>query len=99
MCGGAGMTPQEYNLLYAIYAWTNAAVVIVAGFLIDKLGNRFGVFLFSFLTVLGSAIFALGSHFKGTEYLLPLMLTGTAAVRLWKRITYHCSEPYHSVLV
>uniref|UniRef100_A0AAR2M3Z8 Lysosomal dipeptide transporter MFSD1 n=1 Tax=Pygocentrus nattereri TaxID=42514 RepID=A0AAR2M3Z8_PYGNA len=73
---GLGMTPQQYNLLYAIYAWTNAAVVIMAGFLIDKLGNRFGVFLFSFLTVLGSAIFALGSHFKGTEYLLPLMLTG-----------------------
>ncbi|KAM6424390.1 lysosomal dipeptide transporter MFSD1-like isoform 2-T2 [Liasis olivaceus] len=38
---GLGMTPEEYNLLYAIYAWTNALVVIVAGFLIDKLGNRF----------------------------------------------------------
>ncbi|KAG2455571.1 major facilitator superfamily domain-containing protein 1 isoform X1 [Polypterus senegalus] len=73
---GLGMSPEEYNLLYAIYAWTNALVVIMAGFLIDKLGNRCGVFLFSFLTVLGSAIFALGSHFKGTAYLLPLMLTG-----------------------
>ncbi|XP_070810923.1 lysosomal dipeptide transporter MFSD1-like [Pituophis catenifer annectens] len=73
---GLGMTPEEYNLLYAIYAWTNALVVIVAGFLIDKLGNRFGVFVFSFLTVLGSSIFALGSHLKGTPYLLPLMLTG-----------------------
>ncbi|KAK3571150.1 hypothetical protein QTP86_003366 [Hemibagrus guttatus] len=38
---GLGMTPQEYNLLYAIYAWTNAVVLIMAGFLIDKLGNRF----------------------------------------------------------
>ncbi|XP_069066675.1 lysosomal dipeptide transporter MFSD1-like isoform X2 [Pleurodeles waltl] len=38
---GLGMTPEQYNLLYAIYAWTNALVVIVAGFLIDKLGNRF----------------------------------------------------------
>ncbi|XP_068100476.1 lysosomal dipeptide transporter MFSD1-like [Hyperolius riggenbachi] len=73
---GLGMTPEQYNLLYAIYAWTNALVVILAGFLIDKLGNRFGLFLFSFLTVLGSSIFALGSHFKGTPYLLPLMLTG-----------------------
>ncbi|KAE8579278.1 hypothetical protein XENTR_v10023979 [Xenopus tropicalis] len=73
---GLGMSPEQYNLLYAIYAWTNALVVIVAGFLIDKLGNRFGLFLFSFLTVLGSTIFALGSHFKGTPYLLPLMLTG-----------------------
>ncbi|XP_053720890.1 major facilitator superfamily domain-containing protein 1 [Synchiropus splendidus] len=73
---GLGMTPQEYNLLYAIYAWTNAVVVILAGFLIDKLGNRFGVFLFSFLCVLGSSLFALGSHFRGSPYLLPLMLTG-----------------------
>ncbi|CAB1312266.1 unnamed protein product [Coregonus sp. 'balchen'] len=79
---GLGMTPQEYNLLYAIYAWTNAVVVIMAGFLIDKLGNRFGVFLFSFLCVLGSAIFALGSHFKGTAYLLPLMLTGLVQNRI-----------------
>uniref|UniRef100_H3D5I9 Lysosomal dipeptide transporter MFSD1 n=1 Tax=Tetraodon nigroviridis TaxID=99883 RepID=H3D5I9_TETNG len=74
--GGLGMSPQQYNLLYAIYAWTNAVVVILAGFLIDKLGNRFGVFLFSFLCVLGSSLFALGSHFRGTPYLLPLMLTG-----------------------
>ncbi|XP_044159265.1 major facilitator superfamily domain-containing protein 1-like isoform X1 [Bufo gargarizans] len=73
---GLGMTPEQYNLLYAIYAWTNAVVVIMAGFLIDKLGNRFGLFLFSSLTVVGSSIFALGSHFKGTPYLLPLMLTG-----------------------
>lgn len=35
-----------------------------------------GVFLFSFLCVLGSSLFALGSHFRGTPYLLPLMLTG-----------------------
>lgn len=83
-------------------------MVIMAGFLIDKLGNRckfmcitfanfityakdkkgcadlnvcpmfftVGVFLFSFLCVLGSSLFALGSHFKGSPYLLPLMLTG-----------------------
>ncbi|XP_073504292.1 lysosomal dipeptide transporter MFSD1-like [Phyllobates terribilis] len=73
---GLGMTPEQYNLLYAIYAWTNALVVILAGFLIDKLGNRFGLFLFSSLTVVGSSIFALGSHFRGSPYLLPLMLTG-----------------------
>ncbi|CAN0383710.1 unnamed protein product [Lampetra planeri] len=73
---GLGMSPQQYNLLYAIYAWTNAVVVIAAGFLIDKLGNRVGVFLFSLLCVLGSATFALGSHFGGTGYMLPIMLCG-----------------------
>ncbi|XP_067912961.1 lysosomal dipeptide transporter MFSD1 isoform X2 [Heterodontus francisci] len=70
------MTPQQYNLLYVIYAWTNAVVVILAGFLIDKVGNCVGIFLFSILIVIGSATFALGSHFKGTSFLLPLMLIG-----------------------
>ncbi|XP_043567999.1 major facilitator superfamily domain-containing protein 1 isoform X3 [Chiloscyllium plagiosum] len=36
---GLGMTPQQYNLLYAIYAWTNAVVVTLSGFFIDKLGS------------------------------------------------------------
>lgn len=35
-----------------------------------------GAYLSSFLCILGSTLFALGSHFKGTAYLLPLMLTG-----------------------
>ncbi|XP_078657665.1 lysosomal dipeptide transporter MFSD1-like [Branchiostoma floridae x Branchiostoma belcheri] len=73
---GLGMSSEEYNLLYAIYAWTNALVVIAAGFLIDKLGNRIGVFLFSGLCVVGSSIFAIGTMFKGTKYMLPLMLVG-----------------------
>ncbi|XP_069126769.1 lysosomal dipeptide transporter MFSD1-like [Argopecten irradians] len=71
-----GMSADDYNLLYAIYAWTNAAVVIGAGFLIDKLGNRIGVFLFSFLCVVGSSLFALGTMFKGTSAMLPVMLLG-----------------------
>ncbi|XP_050401661.2 major facilitator superfamily domain-containing protein 1 [Patella vulgata] len=71
-----GMSEDNYNLLYAIYAWTNAVVVIAAGFLIDKLGNRFGVFLFSFLCVVGSSTFAVGVMMKGTAAMLPLMLIG-----------------------
>ncbi|KAI8773724.1 major facilitator superfamily domain-containing protein 1-like isoform X1 [Biomphalaria glabrata] len=71
-----GMSDADYNLLYAIYAWTNAVVVIAAGFLIDKLGNRVGVFLFSTLCLLGSSTFAAGAFLKGTSYLLPIMLFG-----------------------
>ncbi|XP_077980946.1 lysosomal dipeptide transporter MFSD1-like isoform X1 [Glandiceps talaboti] len=73
---GLGMTPDEYNLLYAIYAWTNAVVVLGAGYLIDKLGNRIGLFLFSGLCLLGSSVFALGAMFKGTSAMLPIMLVG-----------------------
>ncbi|XP_013401779.1 major facilitator superfamily domain-containing protein 1 [Lingula anatina] len=71
-----GMNADQYNLLYAIYAWTNAVIVLGAGFLIDKLGNRVGVFLFSSLCVLGSSTFAAGVFLRGTPYLLPLMLIG-----------------------
>lgn len=73
---GLGMTYVQYNLLYAIYAWTNALVVIGAGFLIDKAGNTVGLFLFSGLCLLGSCIFALGAIFKGTPAMFPIMLCG-----------------------
>ena len=35
-----------------------------------------GVFLFSFLCVLGSSTFAAGIFLKGTSYMLPIMLLG-----------------------
>ncbi|XP_014663318.1 PREDICTED: major facilitator superfamily domain-containing protein 1-like isoform X2 [Priapulus caudatus] len=71
-----GMSPSDYNLLYAIYAWTNAVVVIAAGFFVDKVGNVVGVLLFSLLCLLGSATFALGTTFQGTTTMLPIMLFG-----------------------
>ncbi|XP_072916536.1 lysosomal dipeptide transporter MFSD1-like isoform X1 [Hemitrygon akajei] len=73
---GLGMTPEQFNLLFATYAWTNAVVVILAGYYTDKLGNCIVVILSCFIIMLGSATFALGSHFKGTSYLLPLMIIG-----------------------
>ncbi|KAK3761409.1 hypothetical protein RRG08_024276 [Elysia crispata] len=71
-----GMSDSDYNLLYAIYAWTNAVVVIGAGYLIDKFGNRVGVFLFSSLCLVGSSVFAAGIFLKGTSAMLPVMLLG-----------------------
>ncbi|ESN95555.1 hypothetical protein HELRODRAFT_193538 [Helobdella robusta] len=70
------MSPAQYNLLYMIYAWTNAVIVIGAGFFIDKVGNQVGALTFSFLCVLGSSLFALGTHLRGTAALLPVMLLG-----------------------
>ncbi|KAG8189209.1 hypothetical protein JTE90_013742 [Oedothorax gibbosus] len=71
-----GMSPSQYNMLYAVYSWTNAVVVIAAGFLIDKFGNRLGAIFFSSLCVLGSCLFATGAMYRGTDYMLPLMLLG-----------------------
>ncbi|EGD83363.1 major facilitator superfamily transporter domain-containing protein 1 [Salpingoeca rosetta] len=70
--GGLGLTSVQYNLLYSIYAWTNAAMVIGAGFLVDKAGNRLSLLLFSGLCLVGASIFALGVSLK----LYPLMLCG-----------------------
>jgi len=71
-----GLSASDYNLLYAIYAWTNAILVIFAGFLIDKLGNSIGLFLFSFLCLTGSSLFTVGSMLYGTSAMFPLMLVG-----------------------
>ncbi|XP_033628310.1 major facilitator superfamily domain-containing protein 1-like [Asterias rubens] len=73
---GLGMNPDQYNLLYAIYAWTNAVVVIGAGYLIDKFGNPVGLFLFSGLCLIGSCTFAGGAMLKGTSAMFPVMLVG-----------------------
>lgn len=58
--------------------------------------------MFSALCVLGSSLFALGSHFKGTPYLLPLMLIGRlifglGSVSLVGKATLHKSYTYSAV--
>eukprot|EP00043_Microstomoeca_roanoka_P025739 m.9721 g.9721 ORF g.9721 m.9721 type:complete len:513 (+) comp5802_c0_seq1:1-1539(+) len=70
--GGLGLTSVQYNLLYSIYAWTNAVMVIGAGFLVDKAGNRISLLIFSGLCLLGATVFALGVSF----HIYPLMLCG-----------------------
>lgn len=71
-----GLSSKQFNILYAVYAWTNAVVVIAAGVLIDRLGNRVGLLLFSFLCLLGTAVFAVGAMLRKTEAMFPLMLAG-----------------------
>lgn len=58
------------------FYFRNAVIVIGAGFFLDKLGNKVGCFLFSGLVLSGSAVFALGAHFKGEPALFPIMLIG-----------------------
>lgn len=72
--GCLGMSSRQFNILYAIYAWTNAVVVIGAGVLVDRLGNRVGLLLFSFLCLLGTSLFAVGTMLKDTSAMFPLML-------------------------
>ena len=48
-----------YNLFYTVYAWTNMAMSLVAGMLVDRIGLRVAVFLFLFFCLFGSALFGL----------------------------------------
>lgn len=60
--------------LWASYLQIYDADLIIT--LISPPPSAVGIYLFSILCILGSALFALGSHFNGTPYLLPLMLAG-----------------------
>jgi len=71
-----GLSETEYNLLYTVYAWMNALVVIGSGILIDKLGQGIGALFFSGLCVVGSMIFAAGYFFKGKSTMFVLFLLG-----------------------
>ncbi|PFX25632.1 Major facilitator superfamily domain-containing protein 1 [Stylophora pistillata] len=73
---GLELTETQFNLLYAIYAWTNAIVVVLAGFLIDKLGNPIGALLFSSMCLAGTSVFAIGLYFNGESAMVPIFLLG-----------------------
>ncbi|EDO41128.1 predicted protein [Nematostella vectensis] len=73
---GLGLTQIEFNLLYSIYAWTNAVIVLLAGILIDKLGNGVGALLFSSMCLIGVSTFASGLYLQGTKAMFPIMLLG-----------------------
>lgn len=50
----------EYSLLYVVYAWTNCAMVLFAGALIDRTTNRMCAIIFCGLACLGQSILSVG---------------------------------------
>eukprot|EP00118_Oscarella_pearsei_P014321 m.122122 g.122122 ORF g.122122 m.122122 type:complete len:330 (+) comp37766_c0_seq50:298-1287(+) len=55
-----------------VFVIRNAAMVLIAGYIVDRWGNKPGLYLYSFLCVLGSVIFAVGA----TMNQFPVMLVG-----------------------
>jgi len=47
-------------MLYSIYSYPNIILPLFGGFLVDSIGIRTGVILFSTLICIGQAVFALG---------------------------------------
>ena len=70
------MSAQQYNLLYAIYSWTNAVVVLFSGFFIDRVGNMIGALVFTFFCFLGASVFAFGSTIENSTLMMVCMLGG-----------------------
>ncbi len=56
-----------YNLFYTVYAWTNCAMSLVAGVLVDKWGLEKCAFLFLSFCLVGQALYALGPTLGGVS--------------------------------
>jgi MFS family permease len=48
-----------YQLFYTVYAWTNMAMSLVAGVMVDRIGLKISVFMFLSFCLIGSALFGL----------------------------------------
>eukprot|EP01106_Pelomyxa_sp_JSP_P008909 TRINITY_DN244_c0_g1_i3.p1 TRINITY_DN244_c0_g1~~TRINITY_DN244_c0_g1_i3.p1 ORF type:complete len:378 (-),score=104.99 TRINITY_DN244_c0_g1_i3:152-1285(-) len=55
-----GISNTEYSLLYVVYAWTNCAMVLLAGALIDKTTHRACALLFCAIAFAGQTVLATG---------------------------------------
>ena len=67
-----GLSAGQYGLLYSVYSYPNMVLPIFGGILLDMIGLRFGIMLFSLILTLGQAIFTMGGYYRS----YPLMLVG-----------------------
>jgi nitrate/nitrite transporter NarK len=56
-----GISSFQFNLLYSVYAFPNIILPFVGGIIIDRLGVRVGIALFSFLLIIGQLVFTWGA--------------------------------------
>ena len=66
------LSPVQFNLLYSVYSFPNIVLPFFGGLLIDKIGSRIGVFMFSFVLIIGQLIFTWGVY----KASFPIMIVG-----------------------
>jgi len=54
-----GFSDSNIGLLNAIYSFPNIIMVLIGGIIIDRIGTRKAVFIFTFLVMLGSLLTAI----------------------------------------
>ena len=69
LCKQLGFSQSNVGLLQAIYSFPNIFMVLIGGWLVDRIGARKAIFLFGSTCLLGAVITALSGH-------LPIMATG-----------------------
>jgi len=66
------LSDTQFSLLYLVYAWTNCAMVLFAGALLDRTSNRQCALIFTTVSCVGQATLSLGVHL----HLFWLMIVG-----------------------
>src|ERR1700751_917760 len=64
-----GFSDANIGLLQAIYSIPNVFMVLIGGYLVDRLGTRKGIFIFGTLCLIGSALTVVAGR-------LPIMAAG-----------------------
>jgi MFS family permease len=59
-----GFTDTQIGTLNAIYSLPNVVMVLVGGIIVDRLGTRFAVLLFTAICMVGTTVTALSSSFE-----------------------------------
>jgi MFS family permease len=57
-------TPYQYGFLYSVYAIPNCILPLIGGLLLDKLGVRVCLVVFSVLLCTGQLVFMLGGYWN-----------------------------------
>jgi MFS family permease len=88
-----GFTDSDIGLLQGIYSVPNIFMVLIGGFIIDRLGTKKSTFIFAVLCLIGALITAFSSHlfFMATGRLVfglgaeSLIVAVTTAIAKWFR--------------
>lgn len=65
-----GMSEDVFGLLSSVYSWPNVVLPFVGGLLVDKMGVRVAIVIFTGLVMLGSVLFTFGLMLKSSAILI-----------------------------
>jgi len=56
------ITTSEYGLLYTVYAIPNCILPLIGGVILDKIGIRNGLLIFTIILCVGQGVFMIGGY-------------------------------------